>query len=175
MPLTTTIQETRKIIAGAQCVSRYYPNGCPHKVGTNLLLAFEKPNGEMQPYAHARVMGIAALPMDTRSSAGLGGTLAEGEGYEDVESWSHHFVSMYGKLQDGVEVHRLQLTIRLLDGAQPAPSREAMPDENGIPGVTGVPNVGKVQVSLPRGQTKTVGSVDSLEAVAELENQMFGG
>jgi len=161
MPLTTTTKETRKIIKGARCVSRHYPGGCPHKEGTNLLLAFEKPNGGgMQPYAHARVMALATLPMGTRVKPGLGSSMAEGEGYDDVESWAHHFRGMYGNISDSAEVTRLQLTVRLLDGDQPADERA--PAEG-----TGVQ---KVEV-----KTKTLGSVADLDAVAELESQMFGG
>lgn len=173
MPLTTTTVETRKIIGGAQCLSRHYPNGCPHEVGTNLLLAFEKPDKTMQPYAHARVMAIAVLPMGTRSVDGLGGKLAEGEGYEDVDSWAHHFRGMYGKITEDTEVTRLQLTIRLLDGTQPVAQqspRELDQDPNNYD----IPKVEKVKLELSTGKTKTVGSVGNLDAVAELETQMFG-
>ena len=92
---------------------------------------------------------------------------AEGEGYSDVESWAHNFTSMYGKVQGGTTVHRLQLSIKLLDGSQEAPEARE-PSENDIPSVS------KVEVNLP-GKTKVVGSVDSLDSVADLETSMFGG
>lgn len=170
MPLTTTNQETRKIIGGVQCVSRRYPSfGCPHKEGSEMLLAFERPDGKMQPYARARVMAIATMPMGTRMQDGrLATSLANGEGFATPEAWRSHFYSIYGALSDETEVTRLQLSIKLLDGANAAPQQDSHSEDD-------VPNVQKVQVELPKGQSRTVGSVDSLDDVAELESQMFGG
>jgi len=154
MPLTTTIPETQKIQAGnAHAISRFYPNGCPHGVGAMIMLAYERPNGEVQVYARARVKAVDEMSLKNRSGGKLADQLAVREGFTNAAAWSTHFRQLYkGGLKPDTVVHRLQVAVSMVGaGDDVSASSEATPEVEG-----------------PRpGESRSVGSIDP-DDVADL-------
>ena len=126
--LTTTPIETRKIMQG-QCValSRIYGGTCPHRVGTELTLAYEPPGGARSiPYARATVISIYEEDYGVRSSTSpVQDHLAQMEGFSNTSGWAEHLKLTYGKSPSG-KVCRLSIVAKIIEN-QPDVTDVPMP------------------------------------------------
>lgn len=106
MPLSVTRFEAGKIFdRQTDAISRLYPDGCPHEVGSRVVLVVDD-----NIVARAVIKSIRPESVESRFADE---EVARKDGFSGAAAWKHHFQQMYGPVTKG-KVFRLQFNLEEL-------------------------------------------------------------
>jgi hypothetical protein len=116
-----TRYETKQIQEGlAMSVTRAYPSGCPHEVGSRIVLTskYLTPNDGEVPFAVGVIMSVRPVTFDQMRHSDK---YAQMDGFPNVHAWEQHFTNvLYKGANVDAPLFRLQFRMEELERDQEA-------------------------------------------------------
>ncbi len=103
--------ETRSIMEGkASGVTRRYPGGCPHQMGSQLVFVSEFQSRDSVPVPFATATIVSVRP-STIGELARDNMIVEKDGFSTGPEWKGHLNQMYRGVSDGDSVHHISFRI----------------------------------------------------------------